>query len=123
MSHSCCQLTIDEFFRGREEFVPLYRALLRFLRENGPVTVNVNKTRISFQRRVRFATVSAVTRAGFVCTFWLKRRISDPRLRVEFLPPANYIYRFTLNDPRELDDQLRLWMAESYRVGQQRQAG
>src|SRR5262249_27491365 len=97
---------------------PLYRDYLRFVRRIGPVTVNVNKTRISFQRRVRFAGVAGLTRNALVCGFWLRRRIGDPRLmKIEFIPPDNYVYRFKLADRAGLDEQVRRWMTEAYEVG------
>ena len=84
------------------------------------MTVNVNKTRISFQGRVRFAGISRVTRDGLVCNFWLKRRIDSPRFaRVEHLPRSDFVYAFKLTDPAQLDDEMAAWLAEAYQVGQQ----
>jgi hypothetical protein len=83
-SHSCVQLTLDGFFGDRRAQRQLYEALLELVRRFGPVTVKVNKSRISFQARVGFATVARVTRSGLVCTFWLKREVVSPRItRVE----------------------------------------
>ena len=121
MSHSCCQFTVTDFFRNHRHLAPLYRDYLRFVRGIGPVTVNVNKTRISFQRRVRFAGVAGLTKHALVCGFWLKRRIDDPRFdNVEFLPPSYYVYRFKLANRSGLDDRLRQWLTEAYALGEQR---
>ena len=79
MWHSCVRLTEDAFFAGREAQRKLYEAFLAFVRRFGPVTVNVNKSRISFQGRVRFAGVPRIVRDGIICGFWLKRRIESPR--------------------------------------------
>ncbi|HEV2818031.1 MAG TPA: DUF5655 domain-containing protein [Allosphingosinicella sp.] len=119
--HSCCQLTEEEFFGGREPQRALYRAFRAFVERCGPVTVNINKTRISFQGRVRFAGVPRVTKDGLVCGFWLKRRIESPRFaRVEHFPPSDYVYSFKLSDPAQLDDEAAAWLAEAYEVGMQR---
>ncbi|MGQ0559651.1 MAG: DUF5655 domain-containing protein [Sphingosinicella sp.] len=108
------------FFGDREAQRALYRAFLDFVERNGPVTVNVNKTRISFQGRVRFAAVNRVTRDGLACHFWLKRRIDSPRFtRVEPFPRGDFVYSFKLTDTSELDDEMAAWLAEAYRVGQQ----
>lgn len=121
MAHSCCRFTEEEFFAGREKQRALYRAFLAFVERFGPVTVNINKTRISFQGRARFATVARVTKDGLACTFWLKRRIESPRFtRVEKLPPGDHIYNFRLTDAAELDEQAAQWIAEAYEVGMQR---
>jgi hypothetical protein len=117
-SHSCVRLSLDEFFGDRLEQRRLYEALLELLRGFGPVTVNVTKTRISFQARVRFAAVNRVTRSGLVCHFWLKRRVESPRLgRVDLYPPDNYVHQFRLTRVDELDDELASWLRDAYEVG------
>jgi hypothetical protein len=119
-SHSCVQLTLDGFFGDRRAQRQLYKALLELVRRFGPVTVKVNKSRISFQARVRFATVARVTRSGLVCTFWLKREVVSPRItRVELYPPSNYVHEFKLTDASELDDELAAWLRDAYEVGLQ----
>jgi hypothetical protein len=115
-SHSCVQLTLDGFFGDRRAQRQLYEALLELVRRFGPVTVNVNRSRISFQARVRFATVARVTRSGLVCTFWLKREVVSPRItRVQLYPPSNYVHQFKLTDAREL----AAWLRDAYEVGLQ----
>jgi hypothetical protein len=119
-SHSCVQLTLNGFFGDRRAQRQLYEALLELVRRFGPVTVNVNRSRISFQARVRFATVARVTRSGLVCTFWLKREVVSPRItRVQLYPPSNYVHQFNPTDARELDDELAAWLREAYEVGLQ----
>jgi hypothetical protein len=115
MWHSCVRLTTAQFFEGRDpKIVALYREYLRFVRRFGPVTVNVTRTRISFQRRVRFAGVAGLRKDGLVCGFWLKRRIHSPRFgKVEFIPPDNYVYRFTLRTSADLDAEAASWFREA----------
>jgi hypothetical protein len=98
----------------------LYSEFLRVVRRIGPITVNVNKTRISFQRRVRFAGVAGTTKDALVCGFWLKRRIASPRFsRVEFIPPNNYVYQFRVADLADFDGEVEAWIREAYAVGAQ----
>jgi hypothetical protein len=121
MWHSCVRVTEADFFAGREHQRALYRAFLDFVGRCGPVSVNINKTRISLQGRVRFAGVQRVTRDGLVCTFWLKRRIDSPRfLKVDVYPRSDHVYSFRLTDAAQLDDELGGWIVESYEVGMQR---
>jgi hypothetical protein len=62
-----------------------------------------------------------IVKDGIVCGFWLKRRIDSPRfLRVELIPPRDWVYQFKLRDAAELDDEVRGWIEEAYQVGMQR---
>jgi len=121
LSHSCCRLTEEEFFGGKEAQRALYRAFLAFVERFGPVAVNVNKTRISFQGRARFASINRVTRDGLACHLWLKRRLESPRFeRIEALPPSDFVHYFKLTDAAQLDEEAAAWIAEAYEVGMQR---
>jgi hypothetical protein len=118
MWHSCVRSTAAHFFRESDpKLKRLYAEFLRFVRQIGPVTVNVTKTRISFQRHVRFAGVAAVRKDALIAGFWLKRRIQSPRFgRVEFIPPDNYIYQFRLERSSELDAEVEGWLREAYQL-------
>jgi hypothetical protein len=120
MWHSCVRSTATHFFRNSDpKLQRLYAELLRFVRRLGPVRVNVTKTRISFQNRVRFAGVAAVRRDALIAAFWLKRRIDSPRFsKVDFIPPNNYVYQFRLADASELDEDVDAWLREAYQLGE-----
>jgi Domain of unknown function (DUF5655) len=112
-------MTVGDHLRGRpREVVDLYRGFVRMVRELGPGVKAVPvKTGIGFMVRVRFAGVSLQKR-GLRASFWLKRRIDGPRFaKVEFIPPKNFIYSFYVRSPEDLDDEVRAWLAEAYRVG------
>jgi hypothetical protein len=115
---SCVRSTAAHFFRESDpKLMQLYAELLRFVRQIGSVRVNVTKTRISFQRRVRFAGVAAVRKDALIADFWLKRRIHSPRFgRVEFIPPDNYVYQFRLEQSSELDAEVERWLREAYQL-------
>jgi hypothetical protein len=121
MWHSCRSFTVAEFFRKKPPaHKKLYRAFLKLARKCGPVKVNVNKSQISFQARVRFAGIPRVTQDGLVGGFWLKHRIQSPRFtRVEYLPPNNYLYQFRITSENDLDAEALAWLRAAYQVGQQ----
>jgi hypothetical protein len=67
--------------------------------------------------RVRFAGV-VVHKGWLECSFWLKRRMEDPRFsRVEKYTSRDFGYFFRLKDPWELDGQVRDWIREAYAIG------
>jgi hypothetical protein len=121
MWHSCSRRTVDEFFAGRDPALRrLFDAYVDFVEQIGPFTIDVAKTRIAFQVRVRFAGVARLRRNDLVAGFWLKRRIESPRFtRVELIPPGNWVYQFVIRSPDDLDSEARRWLEEAYRVGQQ----
>jgi hypothetical protein len=97
----------------------LFESFLAFVRQNGEVDVVVQKTRICFQVRVRFAGV-IVRKRWLECGLWLKRRIESPRFsRIEHLTRNDWIYYFPLTDSGQLDAELATWLHESYAVGRQ----
>jgi hypothetical protein len=122
MWHSCSRHEVDDFFTGKDPRCrALYEAFRDFVRRCGPFTIDVAKTRIAFQGRVRFAGVSGCTRGGITVGFWLKRRVDSPRFaKVEHLLRNDWIYRLRVDDVGAFDRELAGWIKEAYAVGQQR---
>jgi Domain of unknown function (DUF5655) len=121
MPHSCQVVALDEFFAGSPpELRELFELFVAAARENGPVTVNATKTRIALQARMRFAAVQRPRERFLAAHVVLTRPIESPRLAVEYLPPYYYVHRLRLARPADIDDELRGWLAEAYRVGEQR---
>ena len=125
MAHSCVRLSEDDFFAGREAQRALYQRVSRLRGALRPISVNINKTRISFQARARFASVNRVTRDGLACHLWLKRRLESPRFtRIEHLPPGDYVPQFQADRwPASSTRKWPRWIAEAYEVGMQRWSG
>ena len=121
MWHSCVRMTVQDHLRGKpKEVVGLYRRFARMVHGLGPgVRAVPVKTHIAFMVRVRFAGVTAQQK-GLRVGFWLKRRIQSPRFaKVELIPPGNYIYSLHVRTLEDLDDEVRGWLREAYRVGRQ----
>jgi Domain of unknown function (DUF5655) len=122
MPHSCQVRSIEEYFAGTDPALrDVYEHLLAAVRENGPVTVNVTKSRVAFQVRGRFAGIDRPRRDHLVASFILTRPNRSERLvRVDYIPPYYYAHRVRLAHPHDVDAELRTWLSEAYRVGQQR---
>jgi Domain of unknown function (DUF5655) len=120
--HSCYKGSVDDFFAGRPGVLRrIYERYLAAAESFGPVVVDVAKTRISFQGRVRFAGVVRLRKDSVVLGFWLKRRIDSPRFtKVELIPPHDWIYQFAAWSPDDIDDEVAGWLAAAYEVGMQR---
>src|SRR3954451_18023949 len=86
--HSCLVIELDEHFVETEPVVrETFDALLAAVEENGPVTVNATKSRISFQVRMRFGGADKPRRDLLIANFVLTRAIASPRLESEYIAP------------------------------------
>jgi hypothetical protein len=113
--HSCVRVPLRAHFRGRAAALyPTYRAWAALARASGPVTIYAQKSRIVFQKRVRFA--GAVVRGSYVdASLWLRRRVDHPLLRrTEDFGRLGYGLHFRLTRPSDIDAALRRLMREAY---------
>jgi len=54
----------------------------------------------------------------------LARRLEHPRFRrIDSISPRNHVHHFRLARLEEVDDEIAGWLAEAYRVGEQRHLG
>lgn len=95
----------------------LFRRYVAMARENGPVTVYAQKTRLVFQARARFA--GAAVRARWLeGAVWFKRRVEHPRFfRILTVTSRDHVHYFRIEREEDLDDDVRGWLRESYAVG------
>jgi hypothetical protein len=108
-SHACGRSRLADHFQGKPPQIrALFDAVVAAIRSIGPVRILPEKTGIAFQVRMSFAQVTP-------------RRLEHPRLRrTETFSPRNHMHVFRLSEPGEIDGDFRAWLAEAYRVGEQR---
>jgi hypothetical protein len=120
-SHACGRHSLAHHFEGkRPEIRALFDAVVAEIRRLGPVRVLPEKTRIAFQVRMSFAQVTPRQQwlDGHVV---LARRLESARFRkIETFSPRNHLHAFRLQSISDIDDEFRTWLAEAYRVGEQR---
>lgn len=116
--HSCGRYRVADHFRGRPvRLRRVYQAFLRLARSFGPVHVYAQKTRIVFQRQVRFAGV--IVRAAYVeGAMWLTRT-ADHRTLMRRLPinARDVGHYFRLVDVADIDAELGALMREAHAIG------
>jgi hypothetical protein len=119
--HACGRTDLEHHFENKPpEIRALFETMVEAIRAIGPVRVLPEKTRIAFQVRMSFAQVTPRTKwlDGHLV---LARRLEHPRFRrLETISPRNHVHFFRLTSPEEIDAQFRAWLAEAYRVGEQR---
>jgi len=109
--------TVTAHLRGKEPNVAATHAeLLRAARTLGPVRVEVKKTSIHWCRATAFAGI-ATQRAALILTLKSATDIGSPRIRKSEQASANrWHVEIRLASPRELDAELRGWIAAAYQL-------
>jgi hypothetical protein len=124
-SHTCAALgDLDRHFAACDPAVrETFDRILAVAREQGPVTVLPEKTRIAFQVRMSFAAFMP-RRHWLNGHLVLARRIDSSRFaKVEVFSPRNVLHAFRLTSPAQVDAEFAGWVAQAYRVGAQAPAG
>ena len=121
-THTCAPLgELDPHFAGCDAAVrATFEAIVDAVRQVGPVQVLAEKSRIALQVRMSFAAL-VPRRHWLTGHLVLARTVTSPRFhRVEVYSPRNVLHAFRLDSPDQVDEQFAGWLAEAYRVGQQR---
>jgi hypothetical protein len=120
-THTCGRRRLEDHLDGKSpEVVALFERFRELVERCGPVEVLAEKTRIAFHVRMSFAAVT-LGRAWLDGHVVLARRYEHPRFRrIESFSPRNHLHRFRITSLDELDDEVAAWIAEAYRVGEQR---
>lgn len=121
MPHSCGHYSVKEFLNGKSpSAIALYKRFVALLRDCGPVRLAPAKTRIGFQVRMIFAAVNKLDHRGLDVHIVLTRRVESPRFRrIESLTTRCHVHHFRVAALSELDDEVKHWLQEAYRVGAQ----
>jgi hypothetical protein len=111
---------LETLFAGKGDARALFDRYLAAVRTIGPVDLDIKLSGIAFMGRVRFAGAK-VRRDRIRAAFWLRRAIESSRLvRIERIPPDNWIYEVDVRTPADIDNELLAWVREAYEIGGQR---
>ena len=121
-SHSCGSTRpLREHFASKPRLVEaLFRSVRSAVEACGPVEVLSEKSRIAFQVRMSFMAIS-VQKSGLRGHFVFASVHRHPRFfRVDTISRRNHVHHFRIVRPEDIDATFESWIAEAYRVGQQR---
>ncbi len=124
-SHFCgSRRPLREHFAGKpREVRDLFRRVCAAVQACGPVTVLVERSRIAFHARMSFMAVT-VQKRGLRGYFVFASVRRHPRfLRIETVSRGNHAHRFRISSVQDIDPVFLSWVAEAYRVGEQRHLG
>ena len=116
--HACGRFRLDDLFlRADPRVRSLFDGFATMVREAGDCKLIPQKTRAVFMARMRFINVQ-VRRSCLIAGFVLRRRPPDARFsKIETFSPRSHVAYLRLNEPADLNDDLRGWIAEAYNAG------
>jgi hypothetical protein len=109
--------SVVDHFDGREPVVAaIYAAILKAALKLGPVLEEPKKTSIHLVRDTAFAGV-ATRKNALLLTLKSTRDFDSPRIVKRERPSAKRWYLYVrLESPRDVDAELRRWLAASYEL-------
>ncbi|HMQ29464.1 MAG TPA: DUF5655 domain-containing protein [Chloroflexaceae bacterium] len=114
-------MTPEEFFAGKPLPHALFTRVTELMAALGPVSLRVTKSQIAFRRRRAFAWVWMPERylrrpaAPLVLSLALPWRDGSPRWKEVVEPaPGRFMHHLELDDPAEIDDEVRDWLRQAW---------
>lgn len=118
-------MTLDDFFDGFEDSRPLFEALAEAIDSLGGAEMTVSKSQVAFSTRRAFAWAWVPDRylggghAPLVLSVSLPRRDDSLRWKQVVEPaPGRIMHHLELQQPEDIDDEARGWLAEARRFAQ-----
>lgn len=121
-THTCAALgELDAHFAGSAPHVrATFDRICAVLTGLGPFEVLAERSRIALHVRMSFVALMP-RRNWLVGHLVLVSRVDSPRFtRIEVYSPRNVLHAFRLDSPADVDAEFAGWLAEAYRVGEQR---
>lgn len=116
--------TARRLFAGRPRAQENYRLVRDYLRSLGGVRVRVNKTRVSFGRQRKFASIwrprlwsKKKEAESLTISFDLDRRLPDNEVAAVEVRPGRWAHRIVIARASDFNSKVRSWLLQAYRRG------
>ena len=111
-------LTIDDFFRSRDDSRQLFDAVSHQVARVGDATIRVSKSQVAFHRKKTFALVWVPGQylkdrptAPLVLTLSFPKRDPSPRWKmITEVGPKRFTHHLELYRKDEIDEEVRHWL-------------
>jgi len=102
-------------YKGREALLPIYDALMDFVKTLGTdITVTPKKGSVSIIRKRQFILIKPATKTRIDLGFKLKDKPTTERLGDSGPFGTMCTHRVMLTDPGQIDAELKEWIREAY---------
>ena len=106
---------VSNQYKGKENLIPIYEALIKFVTKLGKdVTVSPKKSSVSLVRKKQFTLIKPATKTRI--DLGLKLKGKDVTDRLENSGPFGTMctHRVRLSEVSEIDKELKSWIEEAY---------
>ena len=119
-AHSCVTISLDDALEAASpKAAELYESVVAALRKCGEFRVHPQKTRIAFITTMTFASVRLAQR-WVDASLITPEPIEDKRIaKVDLYGPTSFASEVRINDPGDIDADLREWLCVAYERGLQ----
>jgi len=105
----------DQYAKGKEHFLPVYKSLISKIKTFGKdVEIAPKRSYVSLRRSKQFAIIQPSTKTRLDIGINLKGKEPTDRLELSGSFNAMVSHRVRLTDPKELDKELIGWIKEAY---------
>ncbi|WP_422360020.1 DUF4287 domain-containing protein [Reichenbachiella sp.] len=106
---------VEGQYKGKENLVPIYDALIKFIKTLGSdVTITPKKGSVSIIRKRQFVLIKPATKTRIDLGFKLKDKPTNERLGDSGPFGTMCTHRVMISEVSEIDDELRNWIQEAY---------
>lgn len=106
---------VDQQYKGKENLIPIYEALLKVIKSLGDdVTFTPKKTTVSIIRKKQFALIKPATKTRIDLGIKIKDKPTTDRLESSGPFGSMCTHRVQLIDATQVDAELKTWLTEAY---------
>lgn len=107
---------VDQQYKGKENLIPIYEALLNVVKSLGDdVTITPKKTTVSIIRKKQFALIKPATKTRIDLGIKIKDKPTTDRLESSGPFGSMCTHRVQLIDATQVDAELKTWLTEAYK--------
>lgn len=107
---------VDQQYKGKENLIPIYDALLNVVKSLGDnVTITPKKTTVSIIRKKQFALIKPATKTRIDLGIKIKDKPTTDRLESSGPFGSMCTHRVQLIDATQVDAELKTWLTEAYK--------
>lgn len=106
---------IENQYHGKENLIPIYKALITFIKSLGDdVTITPKKGSVSIIRKRQFVLIKPATKTRIDLGFKLKNKPINERLENSGPFGTMCTHRVKISELKEINSELKKWIQEAY---------